>query len=244
METKKNLGLSSYPEQEKTAYLAALAALATSDREANDEELEHLRQISNEAGLSPQNEEEIIEAAKDVSGRHLKDSLDLLKESDLRYGLITDLISIAQADDSYTTQEKDNIEKVSRYLNINNNQFSILDQFVKKAVEEERTPEEYKKPNFLSSTGMQEKFSNAGFDMQSIGRGIFGFLGPMLLGGLASRSLGRRGSNPFPNRGGGLGGILGANPTGMSRGLGSLLSGLSRSRNNGSMGELLGRLLR
>src|SRR5688572_11325578 len=162
METKKNLGLSAYPEQEKTAYLAALAALATSDREASNEELEHLRQISNDAGLSQQNEEDIIEAAKDVSGRHLKDSLDLLKESDLRYGLITDLISIAQADDSYTTQEKDNIEKVSRYLNINNNQFSILDQFVKKAVEDERTPEEYRKPNFLSSTGMQEKFSNAG----------------------------------------------------------------------------------
>ena len=244
METKKNVGLSTYPEQEKTAYLAALAALATSDREASNEELEHLRQISNDAGLSQQNEEEIIDAAKDVSGQYLKDSLDVLKESDLRYGLITDLIAIAQADDSYTAQEKGNIEKVSRYLNIDNNQFSILDQFVKKAVEEERTPEEYRKPNFLSSTGMQDKFSNAGFDMQAIGRGIFGFLGPILLGGLASRSLGRRSSTSLPNRGGGLGGMLGGNQTGMSRGLGSLLSGLSRSRNSGSMGELLGRLLR
>jgi len=243
METNKDLGLAAYPEQEKTAYLAALAALATSDREASNEELEHLRQISNEAGLSEQNQEEIIEAARDVSGQNLKDSLDVLKVSDLRYGLITDLIAIAQADDSYTAQEKNNIEKVSRYLNINNNQFSILDQFVKKAVEEERTPEEYRKPNFLSSTGMQDKFSNAGFDMRAIGRGIFGFLGPILLGSLASRSLGRRGSNPFPNQGG-LGGMLGGNQTGMSRGLGSMLSGLSRSRNNGSMGELLGRLLR
>jgi uncharacterized tellurite resistance protein B-like protein len=243
METKKDLGLSSYPEQEKTAYLAALAALATSDREASKEELEHLRQISNDAGLSESNEQEIIEAAKDVTGQHLKDSLDVLKDSDLRYGLITDLIAIAQADESYTEQEKENIGKVSRYLNINKNQFSILDQFVRKAVEEERSPEEYRKPNFLGSTGMQDKFSQAGFDMQAIGRSIFGFLGPVLLGSLASRSLGRRSSNQFPNRGG-LGGMLGGNQTGMSRGLGSLLSGLSRSRNSGSMGDLLGRLLR
>jgi uncharacterized tellurite resistance protein B-like protein len=243
METKKNLELNAYPDQEKTAYLAALAALATSDREASKEELEQLREISNEAGLSERNEQEIIEAAKDVSGRHLKDSLDVLKESDLRYGLITDLIAIAQADESYTEQEKENIGKVSRYLNINENQFSILDQFVQKAVEEERTAEEYRKPNFLSSSGMQDRFSKAGFDMQALGRGVFGFLGPILLGSLASRSLGRRGSNPFPNRGGGLGGMLGGTQ-GMSRGLGSLLSGLSRSRNSGSMGDLLGRLLR
>ena len=243
METKQNIGLSTYPDQEKAAYLAALAALATSDRQASEEELEHLRQISKDAGLSEQDEEEIIEAARDVSGKHLKNSLDVLKESDLRYGLITDLIAIAQADDSYTTQEKDNIEKVSRYLNINENQFSILDQFVKKAVDEEHTPEEYRKPNFLSSTGMHDRFSRAGFDMNAIGRGIFGFLGPILLGSLASRSLGRRGSNQFPNQRG-LGGMLGGNPTGMSRGLGSLLSGLSSSRNNGSMGQLLGRLLR
>ena len=244
METKRNLGLSAYPDNEKAAYLAALAALATSDREATDEELEHLRQISSEAGLSAENEEEIITAAKDASGKHLKDSLDALKQSDLRYGLITDLIAIAQADDSYTAQEKDNIEKVSHYLNINNNQFSILDQFVKKAVEEERDPEEYRNPSFLSSTGMQDKFSKAGFDMQGIGRGIFGFLGPMLLGGLAARSLGRGRSSPFSNQPGGLGGMFGGDQTGMSRGLGSLLTGLSRSRNSGSMGQMLGRLLR
>ena len=243
MDTKQNAGLSAYPEQEKTAYLSALAALATSDREASEEELEHLRQIANDAGLLETNEEQIINAARDVSGKNLKDSLDVLKGSDLRYGLITDLIAIAQADESYTAQEKENIGKVSRYLNINDNQFSILDQYVQKAVEEERPAEEYRKPNYLGSTGMQEKFSNAGFDMQSIGRGIFGFLGPILLGSLASRSLGRR-SSTSPNRGGGLGGMFGGNQTGMTRGLGSLLSGLSRSRNSGSMGDLLTRMLR
>ena len=250
METKQNILLSNFTEQEKTAYITALAALATSDREASDEERENLRELSNSAGLSADQEETIMKAAQDTSGQELIKSLDVLKGSDLRYGLITDLIAMAKADESYTQEEKGNIEKVSRYLNVNDSQFSILDQFVNKAADEERTPEEYRKPDFLRSTGMQDKFSNAGFNMESIGKSIFGFLGPILLAGLAGRTLRGRNSRSISNQGGGLGGMLGGilsgsgSQSGMSGGLGGLLSGLARSRGNGSMGGMLGRLLR
>jgi len=248
METKQII-LSNFTDQEKLAYLSTLAALATSDREASGEELKQLREISQRAGLSIDLEENILEAAKDISGNDLKNSLDVLKESDLRYGLITDLIAMAKADESYTSEEKENIEKVSRYLNVTGTQFSLLDQFVDKAAQEERTSEEYSEPGFLRSTGMQDKFSNAGFNMGSIGKSIFGFLGPILLSSLAGRALGRRNSGSVSNQGG-LGGMLGGmlsgptNQTNINSGLGSLLSGLSRSRSNGSMGSLLGRLLR
>jgi uncharacterized tellurite resistance protein B-like protein len=248
METTQNILLSNFTEQEKTSYLTALAALATSDREASDEELENLRRVSNSVGLSEDHEEIIMKAAKDTSGHDLLKSLDVLKESDLRYGLITDLIAMAKADESYTPEEKGNIEKVSRYLNVNDSQFSILDQFVDKAAEEKRTPEEYRKPDFLRSTGMQDKFSNAGFSMGSPGKSIFGFLGPIILGAIAGRTLRGRNSSSVSNQGGGLGGMLGGmlsgNQSGKSGGLGGLLSGLAKSRSNGSMGSLLGRLLR
>ncbi len=249
METIQNI-LSNYSDSEKTAYLSILTALATSDREATNEELEHIRELSAQAGLSDEQESKIIEAGKDASGDDLKNSLDVLKESDLRYGLITDLITIAKADEHYTSDEQKNIERVSRYLNINNDQFSVLDEFVDKASEEDLTPSEYKSPNFLQSTGMQDKFSNAGFNMQSIGKSLFGFLGPMLLGTLASKTLGRRNNTSGANQGSGLGGMLGSmlsgnnNQTGLGGGLGSLLSGLSQSKNSGSMGSLLGRLLK
>ena len=250
METKQNILLSnSFTEQEKTAYITALAALATSDREASEQELENLRELSSSAGLSADQEETIMKAAQDSSGRELIKSLDVLKDSDLRYGLITDLIAMAKADESYTPEEKGNIEKVSRYLNVNGSQFSVLDQFVTRAADEERAPEEYHKSDFLRSTGMQDKFSNAGFNMESIGKGIFGFLGPIVLSGLAGRTLRGRNPSSISNQGGGLGGMLGSilgsgSQSGMSGGLGGLLSGLARSRSNGSMGGLLGRLLR
>jgi uncharacterized tellurite resistance protein B-like protein len=253
MEVQSQTRLTEYSDREKGAYLGALAALATADREATGDELNHLREIAHAAGIKQEQEQSIIEAAKDTSGNDLKRCLDALKGSDLRYSLITDLIALAKADESYTDQEKSNIEKVAEYLELSKDQFSVLNQFVNKASEEPRTAEEYSKPDFLQSTGMQQNFSNAGFNMGSVGKSIFGFLGPMLLGSLAGRALGggRRSSGGLGGLGGGLlGGLLGGGtnsgmglPGGLG-GLGSLISGLNRSRSNQSMGGLLGKLFR
>jgi uncharacterized tellurite resistance protein B-like protein len=251
MEVQSETLLAKYAEHEKAAYLSALAGLATADRQASDEEVEHLGEIARAAGLSKDDEQKIFEAAKDTSGNDLKKSLDVLKGSDLRYSLITDLIALAKADESYTDDERQNIERVANYLNVDQKQFSVLDQFVDKAAKDERSPEEFTKPNYLQSTGMEQKFSNAGFDVASIGKSLFGFLGPVLLGGLAGRAMGggRKGSGGLGGLGGALlGGLLqnrgNTGGMGLPGGLGSLISGLNTSRNNQSMGGLLGRLLR
>jgi uncharacterized tellurite resistance protein B-like protein len=249
MEVQTQNILTGYSDQEKAAY-GALAALATADREAGTEELQNLRELAHAAGISEQQEQQIIHAAQDVSGQDLKRCLDILKGSDLRYSLITDLIAMAKADDNYSEQEKQNIEKVSNYLQVNKNQFSVLDQYVNKAAEAEHTPEEMTRPSFMDSLGLKEKFSNAGFSNQSMRNGLFGFLGPILLGGLAAKALsGRRGGGMGGGLGGMLGGMLGGGamgrsmPGGFGGGLGSLLNGMSRSRSGGNFGGLLGRLL-
>jgi uncharacterized tellurite resistance protein B-like protein len=254
MEVQSETILTKYAEHEKVAYLGALAGLSTADREASNEEVEQLREIAHAAGLSAEDEKNILEAAKDTSGNDLKKQLDVLKGSLLRYSLITDLIALAKADGSYTEDERKMIEKVAKYLNIDEKQFSVLDQLVDKAATEGRSPEEYTKPDYLQSTGLEQKFSNAGFDMGSIGKSLFGFLGPVLLGSLAGGALGKtRGSGALGGLGGALlGGLLQGRtntggmglPGGMGRGLGSLISGLNTSRNNQSLGGLLGRLLR
>jgi uncharacterized tellurite resistance protein B-like protein len=253
METTSETVLTGYSEQDKAAYLGALAALATADREAGAEEVEHLREIAHAAGISSTEEQNIIEAAKDTSGQNLKKNLDVLKGSNLRYSLITDLIALAKADDTYSEDEKQNIEKVARYLNVNQNQFSVLDQFVSKAADEQRTPEDVGKGDFLQSTGMQQQFSDAGINLGSMGKSIFGFLAPMLLGSIAGKALGgRRGGSGLGGLAGGLlGGMLaggrgtrGMNLPGGLGGLGSLISGLNTSRHNNSMGGLLGKLFK
>jgi hypothetical protein len=72
---------------------------------------------------------------------------------------------------------------------------------------------------------MAQNFSNAGFDLASVGKSLFGFLGPVLLGSLAGRTLGgKKGSGAL----GGLGGAL----------LGGLLQGGTNTGGRGSQAEL------
>lgn len=249
METESEQLLSGYSTKEKAAYLGVLASLATADRHADEEELEHFRDLAATAGVSGSETETILQAANDTSGNHLLDCLDTIKNSDLRFSLVTDLIALAKTDEDFTPAEKSNIEKVSKYLGVNKDQFTILDQFVDKVADNRDDEQEITKPGFTKSVDMQNQFAGAGMNMSSIGSGLLRFLGPMILGGMAARSLGGRSRTSS----GGLGGMLGNNPMGMGRrggfgglggGLGSIISGMARGRSNQSLGGMLGRLLK
>lgn len=264
METQAESILAGHTELEKGAYLAALASLATADRSATQEELDHLREMAEAADLSEKQIQFILHAANDISGEDLKKCLDILKNSDLKYSLISDMIALAKADGEYNEQEKANIEKVAAYLNVNQKQVSFLDDFVEKAAEQEIPPQEATQSGFLDSLGLKDKFSKAGFNTGSLS-GLMGMLGPLVLGGIAARSLSGRGrrvggggmgggllggvlggmmGGTMGGLGGGLGGMLGGGGFGrMGGGLGSLIQGMNRSRSNRSMGGLLGRLL-
>lgn len=251
--------LAGYSEREKGAYLAALASLSTADRQASQEELDHLREMAHAAGLSQQQEQFIIDSATDISGEELKKCLDVLKTSQLRYSLITDLIALAKADENYTEDEKENIEKISKYLGVNSSQVDVLDEFVSKAAEKDPSPEQAQSSGFLDSLGMRDKLSKAGLNLGGGGGGgLMGMLGPILLGGIAAKALGRRrtpagGGGMFGGAGGGglgggllggvLGSVLGGGMGGLGGGLGSILGGLNRGRNNRSLGGMLGRIL-
>ena len=247
METQAESILAGHTELEKGAYLAALASLATADRSATQEELDHLREMARAANLSEKQTQFILHAATDISGEDLKKCLDVLKNSDLKYSLISDLIALAKADGQYTEDEKANIEKIAEYLNVNKKQVSFLDEFVDKAAETEATPEQTSQSGFLDSLGLKDQFSKAGFNTGSLG-GLMGMLGPLVLGGIAARSLAGRGRRTGGGLGGGLmggvlGSMLGGGMGGLGGGLGSLIGGINRSRSNRRMGGLLGRLL-
>jgi uncharacterized tellurite resistance protein B-like protein len=243
METQSATILTGYSEREKGAYLAALASLSTADRQATSEETEHLREMAKAAGLSQAQEDFIVHAAADMTGEDLKKCLDVLKGSELKYSLITDLIALAKADESYSEEEKTNIERISQYLGLDNKQVSVLDEFVSKAATKNAEPEQVSQPGFMESLGLKKNFADAGLNINSMGRGLMGILGPLVLGGIAAKALG--GNRGFGGRsmGGGLGGMLGGGMMGGMGGLGSLMNGINRSRNNRSLGGMLGRIL-
>jgi uncharacterized tellurite resistance protein B-like protein len=237
--------LKDYTNEEKTAYLNAIAAIATADRSASEDELQFLGALAGSAELSePEIKQVQLVAVEPSTEARLRQSLDILKGSDLRFSLLTDLITWAEADQNYSAPEKQQVQQVAEYLNIDQEQFSTINQFVNKAATTEVTPEAAAEPQrFLKSLGMENQFKNAGMNFGNISKGLLGMLAPFILGKLFS---GRKGSG-----GGGLGGLLGGLLGGgggmlgggsSGGGLGSLISMLSGGRGMGNLGGMFGRM--
>jgi uncharacterized tellurite resistance protein B-like protein len=241
--------LKDYSDMEKGAYLGAVASIATADHSATEEELEHLMTLADSAELSEEQKQVVKRAATEISPDELKRCIDILKTSELRFSLVTDLISFANADQNYTEDEKANIEKIAQQLNINQQQYSLLDEFAQKTSNQDvqaLASTDTTQPGFLSSLGLgglEGKFKNSGINMGSLTKGLLGIAGPMILGSLLSRGLRGR-SGGLGGLGGGLiGGLGGLGGGGFGGGFGSLIGMLSGGRGFGRSGGLLGRIL-
>ena len=115
-------------DQEKAAYLAAIASIATADKQASTEELEYIRNLCEAANLPDAETQTVLNAAQEVSGDELKRSLDILKNSELKYSLITDLIAFAKSDSNYSEEESHYVQGVAQHLGVDQKQFSLLNR--------------------------------------------------------------------------------------------------------------------
>jgi uncharacterized tellurite resistance protein B-like protein len=221
-----------YSDQEKVAYLAAIASIATADRSATQEEVDFLQSLATAADLPQGQDQEIVNAAMGISGDELKKALDALQNSKLKFSLIADIITFAKVDQRYSEEEKASIKKIADYLKVDQNQFSLLDQFVDKATQNPSATGDGQRPDILESLGLKNKFDNAGINSGSFGGGILAMLGPLVLQQILGRS-GRSGGMFGQNRsGGGFGG------------LGSIFSMLNGRGGYGGIGNILSKILK
>jgi uncharacterized tellurite resistance protein B-like protein len=223
--------LEGHTDIEKGAYLGAIASIAMADRQASEEEIQYLTELCRAADLSELQTQAVIRAANELQGKELTRCLDILKDSDLRFSLITDMLAFAKADGNYDEAEQENVSEIAEYLQVDQHQFSLLDQFADKAASTEVPPEAIAHPNFLSSIGLKDKLENEGIDGGSLLKSLASIAGPLVLGGMLARGMSGR---PSAGSGGGMyeGG-----------GLSSIIGMLSGKRDMSSMGGLLGRVL-
>jgi uncharacterized tellurite resistance protein B-like protein len=217
--------LQNYSEAEKTAYLSAIAALATADRQASAPEAEFLQRLAQQAGLSDAATRQVLTAADSADNSTVQQSLDQLKSSDLRYSLVTDLISLARADGTYSAGEEEMVSKMAAYLGINPEQKQTLESVVDQAASVPHDAQDPGKQGFLSSIG--DKLSNVGIPKGALMAGLLGVVAPMVIsrvmGGGSNSSYGQSQSQS-----GSLGGLLSGAMGGLGggSGLGGMLGGL------------------
>ena len=227
--------LQNYSESEKTAYLSSIASFATADRQASPAEGQFLQALCQQAGLSADSTQQVSTAAQDPNNETIQQHLDVLKSSDLRYSLITDLISFSRADGAYSNDEEAMVDKISQYLGINQQQQQTLETVVDEATEVAHNPQDPAKEGFFGSIG--DKLSSVGIPKGALMAGLLGVVAPMVL----SKVMGGGSSNANDgygnqNNSGGLGGLLGG-------GMGGLLGGAAQSGMGGMLGGLLGSVM-
>jgi uncharacterized tellurite resistance protein B-like protein len=245
METSQTL-LEGSSDIEKGAYIGAIASLATADRQASAEEMEYLSALCEAAQLSQEQTEAVTKAANEMTAEDLTRCLDILKASDLKYSLITDMIAFAKSDSSYSEEEQQNVQKMAQYLGVDQKQYSLLDNFAEKATAAKATPEQMSSPDFLSSLGLKDKLQSAGINGGSLLKGLIGIAGPLILARMMSGGMNRNRGGGMFGGGGGMfgsgGGMLGGGMLG-GGGLGSIIGMLSGGRGMGGLGGILGGLL-
>ena len=119
--------------------------------------MQYIAALCDAADISETQKEAVMRAANELSGEELKKCLDILKNSDLKYSLVTDIIAFAKADNNYAAEEQKRVEEISQYLEVNQNQFSLLNEFTEKAAVKDVPAEEKANPSFLSSLGFKDK---------------------------------------------------------------------------------------
>ena len=227
--------LQNYSEQEKTAYLSAIASLATADRQASGAETQFLQALAQQVGLSGGATQQVLSAAQDASNQSIQQHLDVLKGSDLRFSLVTDLISFARADGAYANDEEAMIGKMSQYLGINPEQKQVLENVVDQAATVAHDPQDLTKQGFFSGIG--DKLSSVGIPKGALIAGLLGVVAPMVISRVMSGGNGQNQGSSNPG-GGLLGGTMGGLLGGAAQsGLGGLLGGLL---GGGMLGGLLG----
>ena len=231
-------------EEEKTAYLTAIASIATADREASENEIQSLNTLCESAGLSEESTQQVIDSATEINSDKLTDSLLVLKNSELKYSLITDLIAFAKTDSDYTDAERQSVEKIATYLGVNQGQFSLLNQVADETTQSQNLADNQGGGGFLSSLGIEEKLKSAGINGGSLLKGLIAFAAPFLISKLMSGRSNNTSNNSSQggifggenSSSGGLGSLLGGG------GLGSIIGMINGGRGFGNAGGLLGKI--
>lgn len=254
MEQEQTTLLKDYSIQEKGAYFGALATLASADGHTSEEELEYLSMMGEAAELPGNLQREVRSIAQNPSQISLAKCLDVLKESQLKFSFITDIISFAKSDGKYTPEEEKYIQDVAIHLGVDQKQYSILNQYVNKADEAKEKGEDPTSQAFLNKSGFGDMFKNAGISPQMV-QGVLGVLAPIvLMKMMGGRRRGMMGGGLLGGLlGGGMmgGGMMGSGRYRSGGGLGSIISvlgGLNGRRGYGGMrsgglGGLLGGIL-
>lgn len=257
----ENNPLLNYDENQRTAYLVLLASVATADHENSEGEVAFMQQVCSVAQLSGGAIQQVSDAMTNPSGVDYNSHIAALKNSDLKYALVTDVINMIHADGDMDQDELGHVKRLNAALGINDQQFEVMTQYVQKAnsqaASQDSTPGMlgFMGGNsggggglgdiiggFLGNSGLLNQFQQANIPTNNFESGsTMGTILSGLAGNLIKSQLGGGQSSGGGGLAGGLlGGLMDA---ALNKGGGGAMVGGQSPAASGSMGGLLANVL-
>lgn len=129
----ENNPILNYSEGEKSAYLTLLASVATADHENSEGEIAFMQQMCEVSDISQKCANEVTMAMTNPASVDFSTHITNLKNSELKFSLIADIINMVNADGDMDADEVAHVNKLNQALGINQNQFDVMKEYVHKA---------------------------------------------------------------------------------------------------------------
>lgn len=122
---------------EKTAYLSLVCMISNIDNNFGLEEQNYLEDIFSRAQiLDVKLKDSIIKSNKNFSNDNAQKYCDILKDNNIRYSLMADLLFVAFSDEVFKPQEEIFIKLIADYLNISSLEYNMLEQIGNQLISE------------------------------------------------------------------------------------------------------------
>lgn len=118
------------PMRLRIDYARVVASVAGVDASVGDEEAASLRGLCGALGLPPGATEGVLLFADAPTPDRVRESVEALRDSDLRTTLIIDLVAIAMADGKYHIAERKQIHAIAALLLVPEKELSAIEDYV------------------------------------------------------------------------------------------------------------------
>jgi|JI10StandDraft_1071094.scaffolds.fasta_scaffold685526_2 uncharacterized tellurite resistance protein B-like protein len=117
------------PKVARIDYLTVLAAVVGVDSNVAGKELGVLAQFCDDLDLAPDEKQSILAFTRNVDPATVLAACERLKESELRFTVVSDLLFIAYTDDRYAPTEREVIEGIARMMGVSWRQLDAMEQY-------------------------------------------------------------------------------------------------------------------
>lgn len=126
--------LTKHPLERRKDYLTILASMAWADGSVSEDERKKLEGFCQLASLDKASLKEVLDEASREKSKDLRKHFDSLKDSDLRFTILTDCVFLSFADGHFGDDERAHILKTASGLGISQRQIDAISDYVKAVV--------------------------------------------------------------------------------------------------------------